>query len=260
LLSFTVEQYDAVNTKWINSTLYSVTGKTITIPNTFSINTYTRIHITSDGGIDAYVNVLLSIADDILPELTLQYPTKTTKTNIQDGKNYEFRDKDNFSADGTEEIKLTVHDNTNQLNVKRVGLSTETTTILRLYYSVIVTRMSSMEEVTEIGVSGYVDDQQSFVLVDNVKGQLKGLHIMHLGRALVDLYGDEIAFPNNSVDPGLLSVEEDGALSPFETFEKGIGQLQLEAKNVSQMLPGFVGTNCMLQSRHKIPSFWKIYN
>ena len=160
-LLFTVQEYDIVTQNWKNSSLYSVTGRDFSIPSTFNKETYTRIHITSTGGVDAYVNVLLSTQDNAMPNLSMGYPSDKTHISTGDGKQYEYRDK---AFAGTDEISLMSYDS--NVKVTRLSIGNESLTRERLYLSCKITGMNSMQEITIPGITAIIENGKLKVTKD----------------------------------------------------------------------------------------------
>ena len=160
-LLFTVQEYDIVTQNWKNSSLYSVTGRDFNIPSTFNKETYTRIHITSTGGVDAYVNALLSTQDNAMPNLSMGYPSDKTHISTGDGKQYEYRDK---AFAGTDEISLMSYDS--NVKVTRLSIGNESLTRERLYLSCKITGMNSMQEITVPGITAIIENGKLKVTKD----------------------------------------------------------------------------------------------
>ena len=158
LLQFTVQEYNIATQMWQNSSLYAVSGREFIMPMSISQDYYTRIHVTSIGGVNAYVNVLLSVSENAKPTLTLSYPTETSRVGIADGKQYELRDK-NFSQ--TDIIDLVRYDA--GAKATRISVGTTEQTLSRLYLSAVVTNETSVEPI-DIGVTVAINQNMQLVI------------------------------------------------------------------------------------------------
>lgn len=161
-LTLQLQSYNINNKAWQNSSLYTPNTEEFTINSNFSQNTYTRIHITSTGGIDAYLNILLSLENECNPKLNTNYPS-TTITNVTDNEPYERREK---SFVGKEAIPMFTQDVNS--SVTRLSLHGITNTASRLYLEPYISEINNEGEASVAGIS--CDIQNGILTVTKGEG------------------------------------------------------------------------------------------
>lgn len=151
-LNFEIEQFDFENSEWITSTLYSIRDLSTTVPyiqptDNYADPVYTRIKVTSAGGLLGYFNVLLATNSSVNSEgnviITMNYPANSSNY-YEDNLTYECVTQDTS-------IDLTNYDSLNNRRIyaefNRINVTSE------LVFSYYAYAMETMQEYTGTGIA-----------------------------------------------------------------------------------------------------------